>query len=134
MLSHPANHQPEEAAAATATSQMRTASRNRRRHLTLADVFGHFDREFFRSWFIDGPRLILQGRFTRREGIFMAVAAAPAILATLFLTLPGLVFDSPDQQAFFHFARGIQEEAISAFPIVLGAISSLCSLRFPLAS
>jgi hypothetical protein len=133
MLSHPANDPPEEAAVATATSQMPPASGNRRRHLTVADVLGHFDREFFRSWFIDGPKLLLQGRFSAREGAFMAVAALPAIIATLFLTLPGLVFDSPDHHAFFHFARNLQQEAVSALPLVLGALCSLFSLRFPLA-
>jgi hypothetical protein len=132
MLSHPANHQPEEASVATATSQMRKASANRRRHLTVSDVLGHFDREFFLDWFVRGPRLVLTGRFSRRAAGFMIASALPAILATLFLTIPGLLFHTPEHHAFFHFAKTLESDGTSMLPVFLGTLSSLCSFRFPL--
>jgi hypothetical protein len=133
MLSHPSDPSSEEAAIATATSEMRPAAPNRRRHhVTVEEFFSRFDREFFREWFVEGPRLILTGRFTPRDAGFMIAAATPAILSALFLTVPGLLFHTPEHNQFFHFAKIIEGETPSALPVILGTISSICSFRFPL--
>lgn len=134
MLSHPANHnEPEEATVATATSLMRKASANRRRHpTTVSEFFGHFDRAYFRDWFVEGPKLMLKGCFSRRAAAFMIVSAAPAILAGLFLTVPGILFHTPEHNAYFHFARIVEGETPSVIPVILGTISSIFSFRFPL--
>ncbi len=132
MLSHPANHQPEKAEVAAADSQMLDgASGSQRRHLTVADVFGHFDRQFFRSWFIDGPRLLLSGRFNHREGAFIVISALPALLAVALITVPAYVFDSPQHNVFYHFAQCLKGENISLIPMAFGAITSLFCFRFP---
>jgi hypothetical protein len=132
MLSHSANHQPEEATVATATSRMREASANRRRHPTVEDFFAQFDKAYFHDWFVEGPRRMLRGRFSRRAAGFMIAAATPALLAGLFLTLPGFLFNTPEHNAFFHFARIVEGESPSILPVVLGTISSIFSFRFPL--
>jgi hypothetical protein len=132
MLSHPANTESEEATVATATSQMLEASANRRRQFTVEDLLACFDKEYFREWFVEGPRLLLAGCFSRRAAGFMIAAASPAILAALFLTVPGLLFHTPEHNQFFHFARIIESEAASALPVILGMISSICSFRLPL--
>jgi hypothetical protein len=132
MLSHPANHQPDDAEVAPADSQMpEEASGSKRRHLTVADVFGHFDGQFFRTWFIDGPRLLLTGRFTHREAMFIAISALPALLAVALITLPALLFNSPQQNAFYHFGQCLKGENASLIPMVFGVVSSLFSFRFP---
>ncbi|MEK7952092.1 hypothetical protein [Luteolibacter soli] len=131
MLSHP-NNQPENAEVAPADSQMPSlASGNQRRHLTVGDVFGHFDGRFFRSWFIDGPRLLLTGRFSHREAAFIAISALPALLALGLITLPALLFDSPQQNAFYHFGQYLKGENTAMMPMALGVISALFSFRFP---
>jgi len=132
MLSHPANQQPEDAEVAPADSQMpEEASGSQRRHLTVADLFGHFDGRFFRSWFIDGPRLLLTGRFTHREAMFIAMSAMPALLAVALITLPAYLFDSPQQNAFYHFGQYLKSENFALIPMVIGVVSSLFSFRFP---
>jgi hypothetical protein len=132
MLSHPAHTESEEATVATVSSEMPEASENRRRHLTVEEFFGRFDKEYFREWFVEGPRLLLAGCFSRRAAGFMIAAASPAILAALFLTVPGILFHTPEHNQFFHFARIIETEAASALPVMLGLVSSLFSFRLPL--
>jgi hypothetical protein len=132
MLSHPANYQPEEAEVAAADSQMLDgASGSQRRHLTVADVFGHFNGQYFRSWFIDGPRLLLTGRFTQREGAFIVMSALPALLAVALITVPAYLFNSPQQNAFYHFAQCLKADNTSLIPMAFGAVASLFSFRFP---
>lgn len=132
MLSHPANEQPEVATVATATSEMRQASANRRRHPTVEEFLAQYDKAFFHDWFVEGPRLLLKGNFTRRAAGFMIAAATPAILTGMVLTIPALLFHTPEHNAYFHFARIIQDESASLLPVVLGTISSIFSFRLPL--
>jgi hypothetical protein len=134
MLSHSADEKTEVSEVAPDASEMPMASENQRRHLTVADVLGHFDLKFFRNWFVDGPRHLLAGRFSTREGVFMSIAAVPALLAVAFLTVPGFLFSSPEQHAFYHFAQNLQNEVASLIPAGIGALSTLFSLRFPLSS
>ena len=132
MLSHPANQQPEDAEVAPADSQMpEEASGSQRRHLTVADLFGHFDGRFFRSWFIDGPRLLLTGRFTHREAAFIAMSALPALMAVALITLPAYLFDSPQQNAFYHFGQCLKADNMSLIPMAFGVLSAFFSFRFP---
>jgi len=131
MLSHPAN-QPDDAEVAPADSQMPSrASGNKRRHLTVADVFGHFDGRFFRNWFIDGPRLLLTGRFTRREAAFIAMSAVPALLGVAVITLPAYLFNSPQHNAFYHFGQCLKGENFALIPMGIGALSAVFGFRFP---
>ena len=65
MLSHPANHEPEEATVATATSLLRQTHGNRRRHSEEAG------NDFFRNWFINGPRMLMKGKISLRAAVFM---------------------------------------------------------------
>jgi hypothetical protein len=132
MLSHPAKS---EASAVAADDSLDPAKRgNRRRQLTVEEMLPRLNGEFFRNWFIDGPRLLLKGKFSRRAAGFMIVAAIPAILAVLFMTLPSLLFPTPQHNAFFYFGKSVSSDVASYVPLALGAISSIFSLRFPLGS
>ncbi|QJE97962.1 hypothetical protein [Luteolibacter luteus] len=123
MLSHPANHEPEEVAVAAATSELRQTQGNRRRH---------GEGEFFRDWFITGPRLLLKGKFNRRTAVFIGIAAIPAIAVALFLTVPGLLFPTPQHNQFFHFAKVISGDSATLIPVAIGILSSIFCLRLPL--
>jgi hypothetical protein len=131
MLSHPVPPPSETGSVATATSQLREAAANRRRHpVTVQEFFGQFDKAFFRDWFVNGPKLLMKGGFTHRAAGFMIAAATPAILAGLFVTIPGLLFHTPEHNAYFHFAKIVEGESV--LPVILGTISSIFSFRFPL--
>lgn len=124
MLSHPANHQPDDAEVAPADSQMPSeASGNQRRHFSVVDTF--------RNWFIEGPRLLLTGRFTHREATFIAISALPALLGLGFITLPAYLFDSPAQNAFYYFGQCLKSEDTALIPMAFGVISSVFGFRFP---
>jgi|SRR5688500_4097282 hypothetical protein len=132
MLSHPAN--TEESAVAADDSFDPAKRGNRRRQLTVEEMLPRINGEFFRNWFIDGPRLLLKGKFSRRAAGFMVIAAIPAILAVLFMTVPGLLFPTPQHNAFFYFSKSVTGDVVSFVPLALGVISSIFSLRFPLGS
>jgi hypothetical protein len=131
MLSHPAK--PEESAVAAEASDP-AKRENRRRQLTVEEIMPRLDGQFFHSWFIDGPRLLLKGKYSRRAAGFMIVAAVPALAAVMFLTLPALLFPTPQHNAFFYFGKGVTSDVASYVPLALGLISSIFSLRLPLGS
>ena len=132
MLSHPANG--DDSAVAAEDSLEPNNRANRRRQATVEEILARFDGEFFRNWFIDGPRLLLKGKFSRRAAAFMIVATVPAIAATLFLTVPGMLFPTPAHNAFFYFWKGVNSDMASLIPVGIGLISSVFSLRLPLGS
>ena len=129
MLSHPAK--PDESAVAADASDP-AKRENRRRQLTVEEILARFDGEFFRNWFIDGPRLLLKGKFSRRAAAFMIVAAIPAIAAVLFLTVPALLFPTPQHNAFFYFGKSVTSDVASYVPLAIGLLSTIFSLRLPL--
>ncbi len=130
MLSHPAKH--EEAAVAATPSELRQPQGKNRRRQAPGEFFSHLNGEFFRNWFINGPKLLLKGEFSRRAGIFMVIAAIPAIAVALFLTLPGMLFPTPQHNQFFHFANVISRDAITMVPVAIGVLSTIFCLRLPL--
>jgi hypothetical protein len=133
MLSHPANSE-ESAVAAETSLEPADKRENRRRQVTVEEILPRINGEFFRNWFIDGPRLLLKGKFSRRSAAFMIVAAIPAIAAVLFMTVPGLLFPTPQHNAFFYFSKGVTSDVVSFVPLALGLLSTIFSLRFPLGS
>jgi hypothetical protein len=132
MLSHPASH--EESAVAADLLDEPVTRENRRRQLTVEEILSHFDGEFFRNWFIDGPRLLLKGKFSRRAGLFLVIGAMPALMAAAFLILPDILFPTPQHHAFFHFARAVSGDVASLIPVAIGVVASLFSFRLPLGS
>lgn len=102
--------------------------------MTVKEFMSQFDKEFFRNWFVEGPRLILNGKFSRRSGGFIIAASMPVLLSTMFLVLPGILFPTPQHNAFFQFAKVIDGDLVSLLPLALGTISAIFSFRLPLGS
>lgn len=132
MLSHPAKTEIGEASVATATSQLREAAPNRRRHSTVGGCLGNLNPEFFRNWFVEGSKGLFNGHFNSRSAGFMIAAAIPGILIAAFLTIPGMLFQTPDHQAFYYFAKSLEGDSSTVLPVLLGTISAVFSLRFTL--
>lgn len=131
MLSHPVSPESEPLPAATGTSRLDKVAVNRRRHhFTVEEFLAHFDKAYFRDWFVLGPKLLLKGGFSKRAAAFMIASAAPGILAALFVIVPGILFHTPEHNAYFHFAKIV--EGNSFLPLFLGMVSSVFSFRFPL--
>jgi hypothetical protein len=132
MLSHPA--QPEDPAVAAETLVEPVSRENRRRHLTVEEVLSQFDGEFFRNWFIDGPKLLLKGKFSRRAAFFLTIGALPALMGVAYILLPDVLFPTPQHNAFFHFAKVVSSDVASLIPIGIGLIATIFSFRLPLGS
>ena len=132
MLSHPAQH--EESAVAADPLVVPAMRENLRRHITVEEVLSQFDGEFFRNWFIDGPKLLMKGKFSRREGVFLAIGALPALMGAAYIILPDFLFPTPQHNAFFHFARTVSHDVASLIPLGIGVLASLFSFRLPLGS
>jgi hypothetical protein len=132
MLSHPAS--PEESAVAADSLAEPATRENRRRPITVEDILSHFDGEFFCNWFINGPKLLLKGKFSRRAAVFLAIGAMPALLGAAYVILPDILFPTPEHNAFFQFARTVSSDVASLIPLGIGVVASLFSFRLPLGS
>lgn len=67
-----------------------------------------------------------------RTGTLMIAACIPAILCSLVMTVPGLIFSIPNDNAYFHFSRILIFDHASFVPIALTALSAALALLLPL--
>lgn len=89
-------------------------------------------RKFLKTCIIDGGRAVLEGRFTTRQGILIAAGQLPILLGVMLITVPALLFPTPEHNAFYEFARQLATGASSAVPILLGLVSATLGLKIPL--
>lgn len=84
-----------------------------------------------REILLDGPKAMIEARYSRSQGIIMALSALPSILGLLSLTMPEVLFPTEDHRAFFQFAKNMANDPMGITPIVIGTISTLLGLRVP---
>jgi hypothetical protein len=87
---------------------------------------------FLRETFVDAPRLLVSRGVDRRRAVFMTAAVLTPLLAFVIIMAPGAMFSDPSQNAYYHFASVLRGDPISLWPLVLGAITWVLALRFPL--
>lgn len=81
--------------------------------------------------FWSGPRLLFTSRLSPRNAGFMITAAIPALLCATAMTVPAIVFSSPDSNAYFYFGRILQSDPLSWIPMSVAAICTFMALAFP---
>lgn len=81
--------------------------------------------------FWSGPRLMFTSRLSLRNAAFMIAAAIPAIVCTTAMTVPALVYSSPDANTYFYFGRILQSDPVSWIPMGIAAICSFLALAVP---
>jgi hypothetical protein len=82
---------------------------------------------------IQGPKLLLTtGISIKCAGMMMALSA-PSLLVFSILTVPAILFQSPQQQAYFHFARILNEDPMRWLAFGLAGVCSLLALAVPAA-
>lgn len=86
---------------------------------------------FLRAAYIEGPKALIQGRYSRRQGVFLCLATAPILLGALFITLPGVLFPSPEHRAYYHFAVTVGNELVAVIPVLIGMLATTFGLRLP---
>ena len=88
-------------------------------------------RDFLRAAYIEGPKAILRGNFSKRQGTLLCMATMPILLGVLFVTVPGILFPSPGHKAYYHFAVSLGNELIALVPMFIGIVSTTVGLKLP---
>ncbi|MCU0795490.1 MAG: hypothetical protein MUF31_06090 [Akkermansiaceae bacterium] len=112
------------------TSHLRLPTRGEWIHL-FRRLPGRFVK-FLRAAYIDGPKAVLRGEFTHRQGLFLCLATLPILIGALFITLPEVLFPSPGHRAYYHFAISVGNELVAMVPVIIGMVATTFGLRLPL--
>jgi hypothetical protein len=88
--------------------------------------------QFLCDTFLRSPARMLRTPVGKRTAGFMLAGLIPLLAACSLVALPGLIFNHPEQRAYFFFARVLQSDAASLVPFALGMLSLVAALRFPL--
>jgi hypothetical protein len=81
--------------------------------------------------FVTGPKLLLTSRITGKCAAAMAVMCSPALLFCSILTIPALLFQSPQQHAYFYFSRMLEQDPARWIVLILAGICAIMSLAVP---
>ena len=88
-------------------------------------------RRYLRFVFIVGPKLLFTSRISGKCAFIMMLMIAPSLLCGLMLTMPGIIFQSPQQQAYFYFSKVLEDDPSRWIVLTLATLCSLLSLAVP---
>jgi hypothetical protein len=88
-------------------------------------------RRFFRLALIVGPKVLLTSRISFKCAVFMTLLCLPAMLFSLLMTIPALIFNSPQQQAYFYFAKVVEQDPVQWIAMLLTGFCALIALTVP---
>jgi hypothetical protein len=80
-----------------------------------------------------GPQRLLTSRISGKCAALMVFLCSPSLLFAAALTLPALLFQSPNQQAYFYFGQLIQREPANWLIMPIVAACALSALIMPAA-
>ena len=80
---------------------------------------------------ISGPWLLLTSRLSKKSATLMMLLCAPALLFVGLLTVPALIFQSPQQQAYYYFGQILNQDPVSLLSLVLTGFCTLTALAIP---
>ena len=84
-----------------------------------------------RMTFISGPILLFTSRLSVKSASIMIMLCVPTLLLTAVLTIPPLLFTSPDQNAYFQFAHTINSDPTRLLVLALAGICTVLALAIP---
>ncbi len=84
-----------------------------------------------RLTFVDGPRQLFTSRLNLRSATLTIFLCVPALLLFVSMNVPTLLFSSPDQEAYFYFARSLSQDLSGTLPIILSAICVFFAMALP---
>lgn len=68
-----------------------------------------------------------------RQYGFIIAAVVPVIVCFLVLTVPALIFRTPEHQAYFYFGRILSDDPVCLFPMAIAAVCTFVALSMPVA-
>jgi hypothetical protein len=81
--------------------------------------------------YVTRPLALLKGGIGKRTAWFMITGLLPLLLALAVILVPAMVFDSPQNQAYYFFARTLAFDPVSVLPILIGIIAMGVMFYFP---
>ena len=81
--------------------------------------------------FLNGPRQLLTSRISVKCAALMVAMCAPSLLFCALLTIPALIFNSPQQQAYFYFAKLVNDDPVRWLALALATLCAVFSLAVP---
>lgn len=81
--------------------------------------------------FYAGPRVLLTARITSKCAVLMTLLLAPSLLTSLFLSLPSVLFQSPQQNAYYYFAIVLDHDPGRWLPMSFAVLCLLVALAIP---
>ena len=107
------------------------------RHLKNAAKSGVFTLKglqcFARLAFVTGPRKLFRSKLSTRSSSFIMLLCIPAIALFISATVPELIFQSPQQEAYFYFARTLSQDLSNGFVLALSVICMMFAFVLPAA-
>jgi len=83
--------------------------------------------------FISGPKVLLTSQISMKCAAAMTLMCMPALLLCTILTLPALLFESPQQNAYYYFAKVLEQDPTRWLVLLLTGLCVLLSLALPAA-
>ena len=83
------------------------------------------------SRILSGPVRLVTARFTRRNAFYLVMLSLPALAVTILLTLPGILFNTPEQNEYFQFAQVLDQGGERWLAMGLSACCSFLCFVIP---
>ena len=93
-----------------------------------------FTREaktILRLTFIAGPKVLFTSRISGKCAALMVMMCSPSLVFFSVLTIPPILFQSPQQNAYFYFAGILNQDPSRWLVLLLAAICTVLSLAIP---
>ena len=87
--------------------------------------------ELLKLTFISGPTVLLTSHISLKCAVAMILMCTPALLMCSILTLPALVFQSPQQNGYFYFAKVLEQDPTRWVVLLLTGVCVILSLALP---
>jgi hypothetical protein len=84
-----------------------------------------------RLTFISGPFLLFTTRLSIKHATIMMLLCAPALLLVFLTTVPALIFNMPEQRAYYEFATILIKDPVQFAVLPLAALCALIALAVP---
>lgn len=86
---------------------------------------------YLKLTFFSGPKVLLTSRISVKCATVMTLMCAPSLLFCSLLTLPALIFESPQQNAYYEFSTVINTDPLRWIVLLMASACALMSLAIP---
>lgn len=88
-------------------------------------------KSFFLRVFFKGPKAFFSSQITGVCGALMILLCLPSLLYCALLTLPGILFYSPEQHAYYYFSRILNEDPSRWIIMSVAILCTMLALALP---